>query len=116
VVKEFAGQEIVVQLDNGKTARWDLQRFRHLDFGYVMTSHSSQSMTVDRCLVNVETGDSRLRALHNSTFAYVAGSRPEFDLQVFTDNTPELLKALSRQQEKHKALSPEQVKELAKTA
>jgi len=116
VVQEFDGRQMVVQLDNGKTVRWDWQRFRHLDFGYVMTSHSSQSATVDRCLVHVETGDSRLRALHNSTFAYVAGSRPEFDLQIFTDSTAELLKALSRRQEKHKAHSPEQVRELAKTA
>ena len=115
-IKDFDGKEIAVELDNGKTVRWDLSRFRHIDFGYVMTSHASQSLTVDRCLVHVETGNSRLRMLHNSTFAYVAWSRPEFDLQVFTDDTEELVKSLSRLQEKHKALSPEQIKELAKTA
>jgi ATP-dependent exoDNAse (exonuclease V) alpha subunit len=106
----------LVALDNGKEVRWNLERFRHIDFGYVMTSHASQSMTVDRSLVYVETGDSRLRMLHNSTFAYVAWSRPEYDLRVFTDDTQELVKSLSRLQEKHRALSPEQVKGLAKTA
>jgi hypothetical protein len=66
--------------------------------------------------IRVVTGNSRLRMLHNSTFAYVAWSRPEYDLGVFTDDTKELVKSLSCLQEKHKALSPEQIKELAKTA
>jgi ATP-dependent exoDNAse (exonuclease V) alpha subunit len=115
-VEKFDGQEITVALDNGKTARWRLNEFRHIDYAYAMTSHASQSMTVGRTLVHVNTGDSRLRSLVNSTFAYVASSRAQHDLVLFTDSQAGLEKALSRQAEKHTALSHEEIREAAMAA
>ena len=72
-----------------------------------MTSHSAQSKTVERVLINIDTSDPRLRGLVNDVFGYVAGSRPEYDMQVFTDNAGQLERVLSRQNEQQKALSPE---------
>ncbi len=51
-----------------------------------MTSHSSQGMTVDRVLIHVDTGDSRVRGLVDKTLSYVATSRARHDAQIFTDN------------------------------
>lgn len=66
----------------------------HLDYGYAVTSHSVQSETDDRALVHADT--TLGATLVNQQFAYVAGSRPEFDLQWYTDNRGALAAALSR--------------------
>ena len=74
-----------------------------------MTSHSAQSKTVERVLINIDSGDHRLRGLLNEVFSYVAVSRPEYDLQIFADDAAQLLRVLSRQNEQTKALAPEQI-------
>jgi ATP-dependent exoDNAse (exonuclease V) alpha subunit len=68
---------IRVELDgSGRTVTWNLNQNRHLDYGYAMTSHSSQGTTVDCALIHIDTGDSRVRSLIDQTLAYVATSRP----------------------------------------
>jgi hypothetical protein len=66
--------------DNGNTVLWNLKDNRHLNYGYSSTSHASQSRSVERAAVQVDTGDYRLHKLLNRTFSYVAGSRPEYAL------------------------------------
>ncbi len=61
------------------------------------------------CPLYIDTGDYRLRALLNEVFAYVATSRPEYDMQLFADEAGGLYRVLSRENETHKALSPEQI-------
>ncbi len=94
---------------NDRVLKFNLENHRHLDHAYTMTSHSAQSKTVERVLINIDTGDHRLRGLLNEVFSYVAASRPEYDLQVFADDATQLLRVLSRQNEQTKALSPEQL-------
>ena len=75
---------IAVKLDDsGRTVAWNLNQNKHVDYAYAMTSHSSQGATVDRALIHIDTGDSRVRALIDETLAYVATSRPRYDAQVF---------------------------------
>jgi conjugative relaxase-like TrwC/TraI family protein len=105
-----AAGNVRVELDgSNRQVKFNLLRNRHIDHAYSMTSHSAQSITADRALLNVDTSDPRLRALLNDVFAYVAGSRPEYDLQIFADNAAELARVLSRQNEEQKALAPEQI-------
>jgi ATP-dependent exoDNAse (exonuclease V) alpha subunit len=105
-----AAGNVRVELDGSKRqVQFNLQRNRHIDHAYSMTSHSAQSMTVNRSLLNVDTSDLRLRGLLNDVFAYVAGSRPEYDLQIFADNAAELARVLGRQNEEQKALAPEEI-------
>jgi hypothetical protein len=66
----------------------------HLDFGYAVTSHASQSETAERALVHVDT--TLGATLVNQQFGYVAGSRPERDLQFYTDNRGAIAEALDR--------------------
>ena len=101
---------IAVKLDgSGRTVAWNLNQNRHLDYAYAMTSHSSQGATVDRALIHIDTGDSRVRSLIDETLAYVATSRPRYDAQIFTDDAEQLTAALARKHENATALSPEQV-------
>jgi ATP-dependent exoDNAse (exonuclease V) alpha subunit len=101
---------IAVTLDgSGRTVAWNLNQNKHVDYAYAMTSHSSQGATVDRALIHIDTGDSRVRTLIDETLAYVATSRPRYDAQIFTDDADQLSAALSRRHENATALSPEQI-------
>jgi ATP-dependent exoDNAse (exonuclease V) alpha subunit len=98
--------------DSGRSVAWNLNGNKHVDYAYTMTSHSSQGATVDRVLIQIDTGDSRTRKLINGQLAYVAASRPRYDAQIFTDQAEKLSPALSRTNENTTALSPDQVKQL----
>ena len=97
--------------DSGRTVGWNLRDYAHVDYAYTMTSHSAQGVTVDRALIHVDTSDSKARALIDQTLAYVAGSRPRYDMQIFTDNAEDLSRALGRQHQNATALSREQTLE-----
>ncbi|MCP9496518.1 MAG: relaxase domain-containing protein [Pyrinomonadaceae bacterium MAG19_C2-C3] len=74
----------------------------HLDYGYAVTSHSSQGQTVNRVLVNMDTRESDV--LLNRRMAYVALSRMRADVRIYTDSTGKLSAALARQVDKSTAL------------
>ena len=42
---------VEIKLDSGREVRFNLEENRHLDYGYAVTSHSSQGATADRVLV-----------------------------------------------------------------
>ena len=83
--------------------RWDSRRIssfepserRHLDYGYAVTSHSSQGQTAGRVLVHVDT-DRASEKLVNQRLAYVAVSRGQYDARIYTDDKAKLARALSR--------------------
>src|SRR5947209_16987034 len=107
-----ANGNISVRLESkNRRVAWNLKEFNHLDHAYAMTSHSSQGMTVDRVLIHVDTGDSRIRGLVDKTLSYVATSRARHDAQVFTDSAAQLSTALSRENVKDTALSAVQVEQ-----
>src|ERR1700733_3473770 len=73
---------------------WVIDRdFGHLAHGYVITSHASQGVTVDKVFVGVSSES--LPATCQRT-AYVAVTRGKEQAQIFTDDRKELLKAVSR--------------------
>ena len=84
-----------LKLDGGRAVELDLNSHLHLDFGYAVTSHSSQGQTADRVLIHVDT-ELGAKDLLNSRMAYVAVSRGAHDAQIFTNNTAALGQELSR--------------------
>jgi ATP-dependent exoDNAse (exonuclease V) alpha subunit len=44
-----------LRMDGGRAVELDTGRQTHLDYGYAVTSHSSQGQTADRVLVQVDT-------------------------------------------------------------
>jgi len=91
-----------VRMDTGKSVFFDATEMRHFDHGYAVTSHSSQGLTADRVLVNIDTEVHP--ELINSRFAYVSVSRASHDAQVFTNNALMLAESLSREVSKASAL------------
>ncbi|WP_035351417.1 MobF family relaxase [Edaphobacter aggregans] len=94
--------QLAVRMDNGKTVSFDGERMRHFDHGYAVTSHSSQGLTAERVLVNIDTDVHP--ELINSRFAYVSISRASHEAHIYTNNAASLGSDLSRDVSKSAAL------------
>ncbi|MGH9968129.1 MAG: MobF family relaxase, partial [Pyrinomonadaceae bacterium] len=99
--------EMSVKLDGGREISFEAEKFRHLDHGYAVTSHSSQGTTVDRVLINADTQESPV--LLNDRMGYVAVSRAREDATIYTNSIEELRGALDRRVDKEMALEAVQV-------
>ena len=110
ITKLDANGNMQVQLDKGRKIRWSVANHRHIDYAYAMTSDSAQGTTVDRVLLHIDTSDYRLSGLIDKTLAYVGASRAQHDIQIFADDASRLERSLSRENERAKALSPEQIR------
>jgi len=97
-----------LRMDGGRAVELDTSRQTHLDYGYAVTSHSSQGQTADRVLVHVDT-ELGAKDLLNSRMAYVSISRGAHDAQIFTNDASELGKALSRDVSHAPAIEPEAI-------
>lgn len=84
-----------VRWDSGRNSSFEPGERRHLDYGYAVTSHSSQSQTAGRVLVHVET-ERASEKLVNQRLAYVAVSRGQYDARIYTDDRVKLARALDR--------------------
>jgi hypothetical protein len=94
--------QLSVKMDNGKAVTFNANQMRHFDHGYAVTSHSSQGLTSERVMVNL---DSHVHAdLINKRFAYVAVSRGSHDAHIYTDSATSLVSKLSKDVVKSSAL------------
>src|ERR1700682_476382 len=84
-----------LRLDSGRTVAFNVKENPHLDYGYAVTSHSSQGQTADRVLVHVNTEQAGEK-LVNRRLAYVAVSRGRYDAQVYTNDKGQLAEQLAR--------------------
>src|SRR5215510_1998453 len=101
-ITKIEPDKIRLAMDSGREISVALREFRHLDYGYAVTSHSWQGLTFDRVLVNADTQESA--RLLNSRTAYVGISRARYDALIYTDSTQNLSDALNREIEKETAL------------
>jgi conjugative relaxase-like TrwC/TraI family protein len=92
----------VVRLDGGKSVIFDASEMRHFDHGYAVTSHSSQGLTADRVIVNVDTEVHP--ELINARFAYVSVSRAAHDAQIYTNDVGSLEAVLNNNVTKASAI------------
>jgi conjugative relaxase-like TrwC/TraI family protein len=93
---------LTLRMDNGKEVSFDPTYMRHFDHGYAVTSHSSQGLTSQRVLVNMDTEVHP--ELINGRFAYVSVSRASHDAQVFTNDAANLAQSLSKDVSKTSAV------------
>jgi conjugative relaxase-like TrwC/TraI family protein len=99
--------KISVRMDGAKdrVVRFDADQTRHFDHGYAVTSHSSQGLTSERVLVNMDTEVHP--ELINSRFAYVSVSRASHDAQIYTNDAIKLATNISKDVSKTSALNIE---------
>jgi conjugative relaxase-like TrwC/TraI family protein len=94
-IERIDSNQVSVKMDGAKerTVAFDAGKMRHFDHGYAVTSHSSQGLTADRVLVNMDT---RVHPeLINTRFAYVSVSRASEDVRIYTNDTAVLSERLS---------------------
>lgn len=84
-----------IRLDSGRTVTFNIRENRHIDYGYAVTSHSSQGQTADCVLIHVDTEQAGEK-LVNRRLAYVVISRGRFDAQIYTNDKAGLLERLTR--------------------
>ena len=87
--------DLRIRKDSGQEVRFNVRDPPHLDYGYAVTSHSSQGQTADRVLIHVDTEKSEL--LVNNRFAYVSVSRAQHDAHIYTNDGSKLSRSLSRE-------------------
>jgi len=94
-VERIGGTDMTVRMDGDKarTLTFDTSEMRHFDHGYAVTSHSSQGLTTDRVLVNMDT--KAHPELINTRFAYVSVSRASEDARIYTNDATTLAERLS---------------------
>ncbi len=105
-----ASGQLRVRLDSGRRVTFTAEAYPHLDYGYAVTSHSSQGQTADRVLVHVDTEQSA-RQLVNRRLAYVAVSRGRYDAQIYTNDNAQLGDALSRDVSHRSAMETSRARE-----
>ncbi len=72
----------------------------HIDYAYATTVNSSQGLTSDRCLIDIQT-----KSLTTAKdLYYVAISRAKIEACIYTNGARELPKAISREKVKASAL------------
>jgi conjugative relaxase-like TrwC/TraI family protein len=95
IIESISDGRMSLRMDSGRAVELDPNRHVHLDYGYAVTSHSSQGQTADRVLIHVDT-ELGAKDLLNSRMAYVAVSRGAHDARIFTNNATALGHKLSR--------------------
>jgi ATP-dependent exoDNAse (exonuclease V) alpha subunit len=84
-----------LKMDSGREIEFNARQHPHLDYGYAVTSHSSQGQTAERVLIHVDSAQAHGELL-NSRMAYVSVSRAQFDVQMYTNDAKTLGQELSR--------------------
>jgi conjugative relaxase-like TrwC/TraI family protein len=92
-----------LRLDSARSVAFNIKENPHLDYGYAVTSHSSQGQTADRVLVHVDTEQAGEKLL-NRRLAYVAVSRGRYDAHVYTNDKTHLTEQLSRDVSRRSAI------------
>ena len=97
-VDKLTDSALALTTDNGKAVKFDTSQPHAIDYGYAVTSHSSQGKTIDRVLIHAETSESK--QILNERMAYVAVSRARDEALIFTDDAEKLAGKMARQVEK----------------
>jgi ATP-dependent exoDNAse (exonuclease V) alpha subunit len=99
------GGNLQLRLDSGRAVAFNIKENPHLDYGYAVTSHSSQGQTADRVRVHIDTEQAGEK-LVNRRLAYVAISRGRYDAQIYTNDRMHLTEQLSRDVSHRSAIEP----------
>jgi conjugative relaxase-like TrwC/TraI family protein len=107
-IARIDGTQVDVKVDGEKerTVSFDSAKMRHFDHGYAVTSHSSQGLTTDRVLVNMDT--TVHPELINTRFAYVSVSRASQDARIYTNDAGTLGERLNTDVTKTSAIDLQQ--------
>lgn len=109
-IVESSPTHLSIKLDSARQVKiYDHERM-HLDYGYAVTSHSSQGQTADRVIIHVDTSMGSTTV--NEKFAYVSVSRARFDVTLYTDDKSRVAPVLARSMSHQTAVSKQDVQKI----
>lgn len=82
---------IVVQLSDNRAVTIDMKKYRHIDYGYALTTFKAQGQTYNKVMVDSDTTVPSLNDMRNT---YVNITRAREDVKIYTDDK-DFLKELS---------------------
>ncbi len=100
-IEHVSAHAMEVQLDSGRSVRFDLKDYAHLDHGYAATIHKAQGTTVDRVQVLATPGLDR-----HAAYVALSRHRERVDLHYGRDDFADdrkLARVLSRERAKDMA-------------
>jgi ATP-dependent exoDNAse (exonuclease V) alpha subunit len=103
-VERIDSDRMTVRMDDEKQKRItiDLSTYKHVDYGYAVTSHGSQGLGAYRAIINANAYEGR--QILNERIGYVANSRAEHDVTIYTNSKEDLPYALARTSDKERAI------------
>ncbi|TPM02914.1 Ti-type conjugative transfer relaxase TraA [Mesorhizobium sp. B2-3-11] len=107
MIEEVSVQSMTVQTDDGRSVRFDLKDYAHIDHGYAATIHKAQGMTVDRTHVLATPGMDA-----HGTYVALSRHRDGMDLHYSSDDFAthqRLVRTLSRDRAKDMACDYEKI-------
>ncbi|AZO29784.1 Ti-type conjugative transfer relaxase TraA [Mesorhizobium sp. M1B.F.Ca.ET.045.04.1.1] len=107
VIEEVSAQSMTVRIDDGRSVRFDLKDYVHIDHGYAATIHKAQGMTVDRTHVLATPGMDA-----HSSYVALSRHRDGMDLYYGGDDfaaRDRLVRTLSRDRTKDMASDYDQI-------
>jgi len=84
-----------LSMDSGREVPFSTRYPLHLDYGYAVTSHSSECETADWAMIHVDS-EYAPGSLHNERMAYVSVSRARHEVVIYTNDSSSLDQVLSR--------------------
>ncbi|MEG6586710.1 MobF family relaxase [Dendrosporobacter sp. 1207_IL3150] len=88
VIKAMGINSVVVQ-SGEKPITVHFEQYSKLDYGYAMTAHKAQGITVDRAFINL---DSSQNNLNNRNAYYVDISRARHEVKIYVDDSTKIEK------------------------
>ncbi|RAZ92858.1 Ti-type conjugative transfer relaxase TraA [Mesorhizobium hawassense] len=107
VIEEVSIQRMTVQTDDGRSVRFDLKDYSHIDHGYAATIHKAQGMTVDRTHVLATPGIDA-----HGSYVALSRHRDRMDLHHGSDDfstRERLVRTLTRDRAKDMASDYDQI-------
>jgi hypothetical protein len=103
-VERIDGDRMTVRMDDEKQKQitLDLSTYKHVDYGYAVTSQGSQGLGAHRAIINANAYEGA--KLLNERMGYVADSRAERDATIYTNSIEGLPYAIARTSDKETAL------------
>ncbi|WP_426537226.1 Ti-type conjugative transfer relaxase TraA [Bradyrhizobium sp. McL0615] len=101
IIEQMSPQSMTVQTEDGRSVRFDLKYYNHIDHGYAATIHKAQGMTVDRTHVLATPGMDT-----HSSYVALSRHRDGVELHYGRDdfaNQDRLARTLSRDRAKDMA-------------
>jgi conjugative relaxase-like TrwC/TraI family protein len=103
-VERIDGDRMTVRMDDAKQKRItiDLSTYKHIDYGFATTSQGAQGLGAYRVIINANAYESA--QLLNERMGYVANSRAERHVTIYTNSKADLPYALARTSDKETAI------------